>query len=213
MEAPRRARLAASSWAPRWLPGLAAATTILAALSIALLDQPVARWLAGFEPLALWDRGLDGLEWLLLLPAFKLASAMVLVLGMVVAVAVPRWRNQAPVWMYLAGVHVISRFMMIHLKDATGRLRPTEWLRRGGATFWRDDGISFPSGHVVLFASIVIPVIVIWPRTRPLIVIVGFVMLARLAANAHFVSDVIAGVSLVTVVAWALGCVLRPRTR
>ena len=67
--------------------------------------------------------------------------------------------------------------------------------------FWRD-GWSFPSGHVMLFASIVIPLVVVYPRTRPLLAIVAFVALARVAVNAHFVSDVFGGVALTAAITW-----------
>ena len=209
VEVPRSARLPA----PRSLLVVAAITALITAACVVTIDQPIARWLGGYVSLELWGRTLDVLEWTLLLPLHAHASMFVLALGMLVTMAVPRWRSHATAWMYLAGVHIISRFAMTHLKVATGRLRPTEWLRQGGDTFWRDGGFSFPSGHVVLFASIVIPAVVIWPRTRPLLAIVGFVMVARVAVNAHFVSDVIGAIALVALIAWGLGGLIRPLRR
>ncbi len=209
VEVPRSDRLPA----PDSLLVVAAITAVITGLCIVTIDQPIARWIGGYARLELWDRVLDGLEWALLLPVHKYASMFVLAIGLLATMAVPRWRDQAAVWMYFAGVHIISRFAMNHLKVETGRLRPSEWLAKGGDTFWRDDGFSFPSGHVVLFASVVIPAAVIWPRTRPLLAIVGFVMIARLAVNAHFVSDVIGAITLVTLVSWGLGALVRPLTR
>jgi membrane-associated phospholipid phosphatase len=71
-------------------------------------------------------------------------------------------------------------------------------------------GVSFPSGHVVLFASVLVPLAVVAPRTRPLLLIVGYAMLARVVVHAHFASDVIAALTLVTLVAWACGWAIRP---
>ena len=107
----------------------------------------------------------------------------------------------------------LARIAMVELKYATERLRPYEWLKRGGATFFRDDsGLSFPSGHVVSFASVAIPLAVLFPRARVvLLAVVAYVVAARVVANAHWVSDTLAGISLVCVVTWACGWTIRPR--
>jgi hypothetical protein len=111
---------------------------------------------------------------------------------MLVTVSVKRLRVHAPAWMFVTGVHLVSRLTTNWFKDATGRLRPAEWLKqRTDETFGWEGGISFPSGHVVLFASLVIPLAVLYPRLRPLLAIAVFAALARIAVNAHFVSDAI----------------------
>jgi membrane-associated phospholipid phosphatase len=211
VEVPRSERQAA----PRALLIIAAITAVVSVLLIVVIDQPVARWLAQYEPLALWDRGIDILEYGILLPVHRLALPIVLVTGMIVTFSVPRLRAQAPAWMLLAGTQLVCRFAMIWCKDGTGRLRPTEWLKRGmpDETFGWVGGISFPSGHVVLFASLLIPLAVVAPRTRPLLALVGFAMLARLAVNAHFVSDVVAAITLVAVLTWAVSWLVRPCRR
>ena len=191
---------------------LAAVTAVITAASIAVIDQPVARVLARYEPSPLWDRGIDVLEWLIGLPVFKLLSAVLLVGAMLVTASVPRLRGHAPVFMCLAGTHLLSRLAMSYLKEWTGRLRPHEWLKQGGDTFAREGGLSFPSGHVVLFASLVIPLVVLYPRLRPLLVIPVFAMVARIAVNAHFISDTIAAITLVLLVTWGFGWLVRPHT-
>ena len=197
--------------APRWLLWVAAVTAALTAISIVTIDQPLARWIAGYEPLAIWDRILTLLEWGLGLPLIPWTSGIALVVVMVVTVATPKWRHRAPVWMFLAASHILGRIAMVQLKDLTGRLRPLEWLKQGGdETFGWVNGISFPSGHVVLFASVIFPLICVWPRARPLLAIVGFAMIARLLADAHYVSDVIGALSLVALVTWLCGQAIRP---
>ncbi|MBA3395249.1 MAG: phosphatase PAP2 family protein [Deltaproteobacteria bacterium] len=187
----------------------AVVSAVLAAICVVAIDRPLALWIVEFEPSTLWDRGIEVLEWTVGLPVLRLFSSVALVAGMLVVMAVPRWRVHAPVWMLMAGTHVVCRFLSFHIKGATGRLRPNEWMAHGGdGTFWRD-GIGFPSGHVVLFASIVIPLAVVAPRTRPLLAIVGFVMAARMAVNEHWASDVIASITLVALVAWMLAWALR----
>ncbi len=201
--------------APRTLLIAAAVSAVLAAIAVLALDRPLARLLAEYEPSTFWDRTIGLLEWTLGLPIgnhpfFRMFSSELLVTGMAIVTAVPRWRPRAPAWMVVAGTHVICRFLTVRIKDATGRLRPTEWLAKGGDTFFRDGGIAFPSGHVVLFASILIPLAVVAPRTRPLLAIVAFVMLARIVVDAHYLSDTIAALTLVLLVTWALAALARP---
>src|SRR6185436_124839 len=120
------------------------------------------------------------------------------------------WRAHAPAAIFLAGTHVFSRFATGQLKDLTGRLRPTEWLARGGDdTFFRG-GAAFPSGHVALFASLALPLAILYPRTRPLLALIAFVAVARIAVNAHFLSDVLGGAALVSLMTWAVGQGIRP---
>ncbi len=184
---------------------------VLTVVAIVLIDQPLARWIWQYEPAGFWNRGIDILEWVIALPVFSWISGLVLVLGMLVTALVPRWRGQTPVWMLVAATHIISRYVTLQLKLGTERLRPTEWFVQGGDTFGRDGGVSFPSGHVAIFASIVIPLVVAGPRLRPLLAIVGFVMAARVAVSAHFLSDVTGAVTLVALIAYVLSWPIRPR--
>jgi membrane-associated phospholipid phosphatase len=200
--------------APRWLLALAAVTAALTAISIVTIDQPLARWISQYQPLPIWDRILGVLEWGLGLPLIPWTSGIALVAVMLVTVAVPRWRHRAPIWMFLAASHILGRIAMVQLKDLTGRLRPLEWMKQGGdETFGWIKGISFPSGHVVLFASVIIPLICVWPRARPLLVVVGFAMIARVVADVHFVSDVIGAITVVALVTWLCGQAIRPLAR
>ncbi len=195
--------------APRTLLLLAAALAGAAALAMVLIDGPVARRVGLHEPLALWDRVLLVLDTATGLEAFSHLTSIALVLGMVIAVAVPRWRGQAPVWMWIAATHLLSRVATLELKLATERLRPGAWLAKGGASFFRD-GLSFPSGHVAIYASLIVPLAVAVPRARPLLAVVAFSMAARVGVNAHFVSDTFAALALVLVVSWATSWAIRP---
>ncbi len=197
--------------APRAVLYAAGASAVLSALCMLAIDKPLARVLGGYEQSTFWDKAIEMLEWTLGLPFFRLFASVTLVAIMIVTMTVPRWRIHAPTWMVVAGTHVICRFLTVRIKDATGRLRPNEWLKKGGDdTFFRDGGIAFPSGHVVLFASILIPLAIVFPRTRPLLAIVGFVMLARILVNAHYISDTTGAITLVALVAWGLAALVRP---
>ncbi|MFN0246738.1 MAG: phosphatase PAP2 family protein [Kofleriaceae bacterium] len=207
VELPRIARHPA----PRWLLWVAAASALLTIVCILFVDQPVARRLAEYEPAAFWGRGIDALEWAVGLPVFRWLSGVILVLGMIVTVCVPRLRLHAPAWMFLAASHVIAQVATRYLKEWTGRLRPLEWMKQGGTdTFLWESGVSFPSGHVTIFASVVIPFVALFPRWWPLLGVAAFAMGARVAMSAHFLSDVFGAITLVTVIVWVCGWAIRP---
>ena len=145
----------------------------------------------------------------------------VLVAGMLVSVFVKRWRGVAPVWMMVAGVHLFSRLTTNWIKDLTERLRPNEWMRKAAGddgTFGWENGVAFPSGHVVLFASLLIPLVMALPREKswlPLlavlaIVVVVFVSAARVAVGMHWVSDTTGAITLVAAWTGMAGWVARP---
>ncbi len=200
--------------APRWLLVVALVAAALSGIAIVTVDQPLARFLAQYRPLAIWDHVMGSLEWAVGLQLIPWTSGIALVLALLVTLAVPRWRREVPAWMFVAAVHLLSRIAMVEIKDLTGRLRPLEWLQRGGdETFGWVNGISYPSGHVVLFASLVIPAIALAPRLWPLFSIVVFVCLARMVASAHYLSDVLGSISLVALVTWLCGYAIRPLRR
>lgn len=203
--------------APRTLLIMSAVTAVISGLAIVALDEPIARWLGGYQALDFWDHGIDALEWAIGLPIFSWISGIVLVLGMVITSAIPRWRGQAPAWTWIAAVHILSRMATLQIKLGTGRLRPHQWLAKGGdvETFGWLEAHSFPSGHVTLFASIAIPLVVVVRQKHPRLAMVLLVpavypMLARVAVNAHFVSDVTASITLICLVAWLTGWLVRP---
>lgn len=199
------------------------------AAAIALLDAPMARWLGQWEPAAFWGQLLAVLEWpaalslkkrvyligphgLIELNATRWAYALGLGAVAVVTLVVPRFRGAARAWCFVALVHLISRLAMVEIKEATGRLRPSEWLAGGGGdTFFREGGLSFPSGHVTYFLSLLLPLAIVRPRLgKPLLAIVGIVAACRIAENAHFASDVLGAVALVCLVSFAVAAALPP---
>ncbi len=210
-----------------WALGWAMATS----LCIALLDGPAAGMVAQWQPWRLWEVLLGALE----VPAGLTIPKTVIGLGPVeldvgrwayalglglialVTLAVPRWRRFAHLWAFVALAHLISRQGMVELKEGTGRLRPLEWMEKGGDMFFRDGGLSFPSGHVTYFASLIVPAVVAlspyhrW--TRWLLVIPVVAGICRIAQSAHFLSDVTGALALVCLVCAPLGAIFKPWTR
>jgi undecaprenyl-diphosphatase len=209
-------------WSERRPPSFALlavtiAAAIVTAIGVVLLDAPIARALAAYEPSGIWDRGVTILEWAILLPLHKLALPVLLVVAMLATIFVKHWRGAAPALMTITAVHLVSRLTTNWIKDGTGRLRPYDAMKRGvDGTFW-ENGVAFPSGHVVLFASLVIPILFVLPRTRrftfaivPLVAIVVFVAAARMAVGAHWLSDTAGSIMLVAAWTYLVSSGVRP---
>jgi membrane-associated phospholipid phosphatase len=177
---------------------LAALGALLAAACAVTIDLPLARWIAQWEPWPIWDRGIAALEYAGGIEPWPWTALVVLATGAAACFARPAWRAAAPAWLYIGATSLLVRNLTMWLKLFTGRLRPTEWLAHGGGRMWLvHGGYSFPSGHVILFAGLVVPLAVVAPRVgRPLLAVVAFVMLARVAVGAHFASDVIGALAL-----------------
>jgi membrane-associated phospholipid phosphatase len=114
---------------------------------------------------------------------------------------------------FVAAVHLIARLGGNRLKDVFGRLRPSQWVEHGGPTFLVEGGISMPSGHVAFFLGLVLPLAVLRPRIGVrLLIVPALVGWARVATNAHFLSDVLAGAAWTAIITW-LVAIVACRTR
>jgi membrane-associated phospholipid phosphatase len=178
-------------------------------LSIAFLDRPVSLFM--FEnahdsraPFILLSRIVDLLE-------------MLAAIGMVWA----GWNFARKKPFGVTGQIVLrtsmALFVAIGVKDvlklAFGRTWPETWIcgnpsliRDGAMTFSPFHGgggwASFPSGHETLTCAVAASLWVLLPRFRPLYLVVVFLVgLGLLAADFHFVSDIIAG----CLVGWLVG--------
>ena len=174
---------------------LAAATV----LCILFVDQPVAHWVATHDVHAnVWKAVLHGFEFPVGIEPWPYLGAAVLTAGVIATQL--RWKQVARPWLFVAATHLVARNVMMWSKFAFGRLRPHQW--HGGPAFFHGGG-SFPSGHVMIFASLIIPIVVVFPRARPLLLIVGYTMIARVMLQAHFVSDVVGALAATLAITWA----------
>ncbi len=231
--APAAASAAAPSgpWRePLRLAQVGAAFAMATALAILLLDAPLAHLLDRWVPAAFWGKLLELLEWpaglqlrkrvyligpgdgLFELNATRWAFALALAAITAVTLAVPRWRHTSRAWAFVFLTHFLARHAMVEIKEATERLRPSEWLAAGGsgATFWIKGGLSFPSGHVTYFLSLLLPAALVLGKRwmAPLLGVAVLVAACRVAENAHFASDVLGAVALVALVAAAVSAAL-----
>lgn len=196
----------------RTLLYIAVIAGVLAALCILTIDQPVARWIATRETYPdVWNTIIGYLEYAIGIEPNKWIGIYVLVGGAVLTLVVGPLRKYAHVWSLLALTHLLGRNMMTWIKPPLGRYRPTEWLKHHtpDATFFHKAAYSFPSGHVILFASIILPLALAYPKARPLLVVVLFAMVARVAVNAHFLGDVLGGLAFTAAGTWLCAALVR----
>lgn len=178
---------------------VALALAAAAALSVFLIDASLAAAVAQLSPTvkSLASGFVTGLEYLFLFPVSKFASgALVALIGLAVMF---KRKPLGLALLYIGLAQLTTRLIAGVLKNVFERPRPFE----GGAFF--TGGSSFPSGHAAHFwgfyfaAALVAP-----PRYRwPLLVIAILGSVARVLANDHYVSDVLASAAIAGLVALA----------
>jgi len=112
-----------------------------------------------------------------------------------------RWSVLLAAVLAVGGAHIVYPIV----KRWVGRERPfvaDPSLHTGVAPL---DRFSFPSGHCMTFAAVLIPVGYAFPRTVVVLFLLWLLIAwARVASAHHFVSDVIAGTVLGVFVAWPI---------
>jgi membrane-associated phospholipid phosphatase len=178
---------------------LALALAAAAVLCILFVDQPVAHWVATHDVHAnVWSAVLHVFEFPVGIEPWPYLGAAVLTAGVIATQL--RWKPYARAWLFIAATHLVARNVMMWSKFAFGRLRPHQW--HGGPSFFHGGG-SFPSGHVMVFARLIVPIVVVVQGARPLLLIVVYTMIARIMVQAHWVSDVVGGLAATLAITWA----------
>jgi membrane-associated phospholipid phosphatase len=199
------------------LAWIASTAIVSVCASVALIDRPAATWLhgrLGYERLVWFYTTYDnhalavGPFTLMASPAEAVTPIAgfvfsVLVLAAAAAGWLPGRRGQIVLALCLSGFAAAG--IREPLKLAFGRTWPESWL--GDNPSWIRDGVfgffpfhggrgweSFPSGHMIVMASLTTVLWAVWPRLRiAWAATLGVVMIGLLGANYHFVSDILAG--------------------
>jgi membrane-associated phospholipid phosphatase len=175
-------------------------TTILLAVWAALiagafvLDRPVAKWIATYEPIPAKRKKAPGIAL-----AKKIGDFRYLSVAIVAAAIVHRARWRAGV-MLLAAAAISAAFY--GSKWVFGRHRPSHllepftlhWFKDGLPGIFYAQELSFPSGHACLTFAVAGGLAALFPRWSwaffAVCVIVG---VQRVLEGAHYPSDVVAG--------------------
>lgn len=190
-----------------WMAWAAAMSALLAVLALVALDTMVAQATAGGAPDSVWSRGTALLDVLSLKNISNFLLGPVLLLAAIILLVMPSMRDRFA-WplVYVGAVQSLSTMIADFSKPLFGRARPFE----AAADIWFTGANSFPSGHTAFYAGLFFPLIILFPRWSPLLVIPPlFVATSRVIENDHYVSDVAASLALAAALAAALAFLAR----
>ena len=184
---------------------------LIALLSIFAFDQSIAMAVhnSGFENAAFF---VDGRSFLDIFTGRGLVGSHVglgqfLLGGMFIVIgaiwfAIRRTAYGARVLMFAGAVQWATIEAAWQIKDFFGRMRPFQLIEKDDwSHIWFMGSNSFPSGHNAFFWGLFAPLMYLLPRWRiPLLIVPVFIGLARIDENYHFLSDVLASISLACLV-------------
>jgi membrane-associated phospholipid phosphatase len=174
----------------------------LITISIIQIDRPLAIFIdthltALQEP---FRKMLSGIEFLseytvsrYLIAALILAAALFLFIR-------DKSVRRAKIFFFMGAVLVSSRLVTATLKVVFDRSRPFVFLEDRSIHDFFSGGDSFPSGHATNYFSFFLPLIVLIPRYKwVLLILPTFIALQRVIVNEHYLSDVLAGILIASV--------------
>jgi undecaprenyl-diphosphatase len=92
----------------------------------------------------------------------------------------------------------------LNLKRLTGRKRPCAIEPHCWATLLPPDQFSFPSGHTITAFAVMVPVSLFYPALLAgLLFCAASIAISRVLLGMHFLSDVLAGAVLGTLLGWS----------
>jgi membrane-associated phospholipid phosphatase len=191
---------------------LALALAAASGASVLWLDEPLARFIhahgQGLAPF--WLAGTDAFDVLTAMDLWKYFAGGVFVVAGLVASLSARLREHARALWFVAATHLASRLSTTPWKALFARLRPYLWFDRGepARTFFAG-GNGFPSGHVIYYLSLCLPLALCYRRPRVALLLVPvFLAVARMGAEQHFLGDTLAAAAWVTFVTWLLRTIM-----
>lgn len=130
-----------------------------------------------------------------------IVSALVLVAAIVMLLK-DKGFERAKFLLFLVTTMISTRLVIRLLKSLFGRNRPHVFLNDHSVNdFFSSGADSFPSGHAANYFSFFLPLIVLMPRYKWLLLIIPtFVALQRIIVNDHYLSDVLAGILIASLV-------------
>lgn len=194
---------------------LAAVCAAISLISIFAFDQTIAMAVhnSGFENAAFF---FDGRSFLDYFTGRGLVGSHIgfgqFLLGLIfVVVGLMWWLAQRSSYaargiLFAGVVQLITITLAWIIKDVFGRMRPFQLIEKNDwSHIWFMGSNSFPSGHNAFFWGLFLPLIYAFPRFRiPLLIVPIFIALARIDENYHFLSDVLASITLAALVTLAM---------
>jgi membrane-associated phospholipid phosphatase len=183
----------------RLLGYTAIVASVLSALSVFLIDKPVALFVnsVGGRSCAVLQYGTKFLEVISGLSIARYALSYFL-FGMAAVLFFTSARRIAWAFLFVSCAQLAGRLLVSELKDVFGRLRPFQVANANWNPYaFFVHGASWPSGHTVHFWGLFFPLAYLFPRYRvPLVVVPAFIAIARIGVNDHWCSDVLGSIAI-----------------
>lgn len=186
---------------------------LLTLIGLAGLDGLTAGYLraSGYEGLQFFTAGTVFLDTITGKDLSKFLVGMLLVVAALLLMIPARTKLISWSVLFVGVVQLLGTLVTGVAKNAFGRLRPFELLESGDwGKEWFVDGSSFPSGHAGFYFGLFLPLAFLFPRWRwPLLAVPWFIVIARVNANHHFISDVGASIAIVGALTWMVAWLMR----
>lgn len=102
---------------------------------------------------------------------------------------------------FTGSVQLVTIICAWLIKNVFGRMRPFEAIAGDWQHLWFAGGNSFPSGHVAYFWGLFLPLAYLFPKYRiALLIVPVYIGFDRIDENAHFLSDVLAAITLAALI-------------
>jgi membrane-associated phospholipid phosphatase len=110
--------------------------------------------------------------------------------------------QRAKIFFFIGATLVTTRLVVRLLKSLFDRNRPHVFLNDQSVNdFFYAGADSFPSGHAANYFSFFLPLMVLMPRYKwALLILPVFVALQRVIVNDHYLSDVLAGILIASLI-------------
>lgn len=194
------------------LRNLAIVTAGVAALSIAFVDHSLARAIEGsaLEDNRILQGGTWLLDWITGKEIWRYLLATLLAVPGLALMAKPKHRLLGAMLVFVGLVNALASLVVALAKPVLGRVRPDEVFDNGADPGWFVGGSSFPSGHTAFYFGLCLPLAWLFPRWRALwLAIAGFIGVARIDANEHYLADVCTSIALASVLTLLFARALR----
>lgn len=170
----------------------------LITISIIQVDRPLAIFIndhlaALQEP---FRKILAGIEFLDQYPVSRYVIAAAVLITALWLLLKDKTNQRAKIFFFIGATMVSSRLITAVLKTIFDRNRPYVFINdRSVSDFFCAGNDSFPSGHATNYFSFFLPLLVLFPRHKWLLLILPtFIGLQRIIVNDHYLSDVLAGI-------------------
>jgi membrane-associated phospholipid phosphatase len=195
---------------------LSAIAGLLTPLALAVLDDLVveAASLRAAQILPWWHALLRVFEVVSGAVVHHLLGPLVFAAAALASALRPRWRRYTRPLVFIALCWTLTILGVALFKIPFGRLRPHQHLTlpsaRAVSAFFRG-GSSFPSDHAAQVFGLALPIALLLPRGRILLLAAAaLITFARVAVRDHYLADVLASLAWAALVTWLLAKWLLP---